>query len=583
MSRFRSRYIIMLLFVSLLTFYPLLMLLYGSFRTAAPGLPSTWSAKAYQTVYSEPLTWITLGNSFFLASMVTIYSLLIAIFFAWIVARTDVPWRGLVTPIMVLTFFLPSIFFAMSWSMLGNEKAGLLNHGFKWLFNVPGPFNINTWPGLIYTMVLSVTPFKFLLLVNTFRLMDNTLEEAAMLSGANRIKVFLRIIIPVLSPTIIGITILSFVKALQTLEIPLFIGFSSKIYVVSTRIFDYISNYFPARYAEATALGIVLVLIMLILGMWQLKLLGNRDYFTVSGKGFRPDIIVLGKVKFLGTAAIVLYGLLALVLPFIQLFIGSFQKVFGLYNMGMFTFQNYESVFSRPLIWKSLWNTVWVASVGGFLAMVLGCLVALVLVRSRSLLNKPIEFVSWLPWTMPGIVLGVAILWAYLTVPGLKQLYGTVWILIIAVVITVLPLAVSVIKGALKQVHIDLEESARMFGANRVYAFLFITMRVIWPTFAYGWMVSAIIISGEFSIPMFLYTPGSEVLTIVIFQLFSEGKVEDAAAVFTVIIFGILALFLVFKGLSYVNHFILSKWLDAKGYKHSVKNVQSGVVVRRIE
>jgi iron(III) transport system permease protein len=548
--RWASRYartqalgLALLLVVAFLTVYPLLMLAYGSVRTAAPGLPGVFSLQGYVEAYSNPVNYQTWGNSFLLASQVTLLSTVVAIFFAWIVARTDTPGRGLILPTMALVFAMPGIFFAMGWGMLGNARAGLLNY--LVLSVVPlaePPFNVNSWLGLVFTMALGTIPFKFMLLLGAFHAMDPALEEASRMAGAGRGRTQLLIGLPVLAPTILGVMILSFVRALQAFETPLFLGLPAKIYVFSTQVFDYIGNYMPARYAEASALSLSLVLLMLVLVIVQWQLLGKREFITITGKGYRPGLWRLGRWRYVCLAAVLVYALLALVLPLGQMILGSLQPIYGVYG-GTYTLDNYRSVLGNPTVQRGLRNTALIAVLGGLLTMALTTLIAYVVTRSDFKGRRLLDLASWFPWTMPGVVLGLSMLWAYLSVPGLKSLYGTPWLLMLGVTVTVIPVGVRVMAGALGQLSRDLEEAARIHGGSWQRTFVDIVLCLTLRSFLYGWLVVGLIISGELSVPMLLYAPGNELLTIAIYDLYAHGKASEAAAVFCMILGAIAVLF----------------------------------------
>ncbi|HZR98989.1 MAG TPA: iron ABC transporter permease [Chloroflexota bacterium] len=535
----------LLLVVGFLTVFPLVMLAIGSVRTAAPGMPGAFSLDGYIVAYSDPQTYRTWANSLLLATQVTLVSTLIAVFFAWVVARTDTPGRGLAVPLMALVFAMPHLFFAMGWAMLGNPRIGLLNQlALAVLPLAEPPFDTNSWGGLVFVMALGAVPFKFLLILGAFRAMDLALEEASRAAGAGRLKTLLFVGLPILAPTILGVMVLSFVRGLQAFDVPLFLGLPAKIYVFSTRIFDYVANYQPARYAEASALAISLVVTMLGLVLLQWRILGRREFVTVTGKGYRPDVWRLGPWRYACAAALALYALLALVLPLGQMVLGSLQPVYGVAAGGL-SFDNYGAALGRPIVQRALRNTILIAVGGGLLAMALTTLVAYVVARSRFAGRRALDLAAWLPWTMPGIVLGLSMLWAYLSVPGLKSLYGTPWLLLIGVVVTVIPVGVRVMAGAIGQVGRELEESARIHGAPWWRAFVGIVLRVTAPSFLYGWLVVGLIISGELSVPMLLYAPGSEMLGVAVYNLYTQGRAAEAAAVFCVILAAIAAAFAV--------------------------------------
>jgi len=477
-------------------------------------------------------------NSVILAISVTTISTSIAAFFAFLVARTDTPLRGWVMPIMTLIYVMPGIFFAFAWALLGTPRAGLIN--VFWMNLIPGAgplMNIYSWPGLILIAGMITVPFKFLLILGAFYGMDMSLEEASRVSGAGRWKTLVLVDLPLLAPAMLGVFILGFIRGLQSLEVPLFIGFPAKIYVFSTRIFDYIRNYFPAHYSEAAALCVTLIAALLLLVIIQWKLLGNREFITITGKGYRPEVWKLGKIRYFFSALIVFYALLALVLPATQLLMGSLTKVFGLYSANLLTLENYRTAIEDTMVRRAVVNTLVLATVGGLITMALTTAVAYIVARTNYRLRRLLDLAVWVPWTLPGIVLGIALLWAYISVPGLRSLYGTSWLLLLGVVVTVIPVGVRVMAGSLVQLSKELEESSRVLGASWRQSFMTIVLPLVARSFLYGWLVVAIIISGELSVPLLLYAPGSEVLSVAILALQFDGKPTVAAAVFSMVLF----------------------------------------------
>ena len=542
---------LLLVLLLFLTVYPLLMLLYGSLRSSPPGLPGTLGLSGFVAAYGDPLTYQSWINSFALAGSVTVFSTTMAICFAFTATRTDAPLRGAIVPIITLTYLVPTIFLAFAWTMLGNPRAGLINVLLMDQFPGLGPMlNVYSWPGLIFVMALSSVPFKFLLLVGAFQAMDRALEEAAHMAGAGRLQTILRVDLPMLAPTILGVLILGFVRTLQAFEVPLLLGYPAKIQVLSTRIYDYIGSFSPPRYAEAGALSVTVVATLVVLVYVQARLLHGRDFVTVTGKGYRPDVWRLGKAGYLCTAAIVLYALFAFVLPAVQLLLGSFTKVYGLYSWDLLTLDNYAVALSSDLVRRALVNTILLAVVGGALAMTFATAVAYIVARTTYRLRPALDLAIWVPWTLPGVVLGVAMLWAYLSAPGLRSLYGTPWLLLIGVVVTVIPVGMRVMGGSLIQLGKDLEEAARIHGAPWHQTLLRVVVPLVAPSFLYGWLVVAVIISGELSVPLLLYAPGSEVLAVAILQLQTSGKPEAAAAVFSMILLAVTVLILLVRAVS---------------------------------
>jgi iron(III) transport system permease protein len=527
---------VLLLLVLLLTVYPLGMLLWGSVRSAGPGLPGELTLDGYINAYTDIATYRTWANSFMLATAVTLLSTLLAVMFAFIATRTDVPLRGLLVPVMTLSFIMPAVFLSLSWALLGHPRAGLLNQLSRQLLGIPTIWDSYSWQGMILVMSLSGVAFKFLLLVGAFKAMDMALEEASRMAGASRRATLVRVGLPILAPTILGVMALSFIRALQASETPLFLGFPARIYVFSTRIIDYLTNYVPARFPEAGALAMTGVLVMLGLVLLQWRVLGNREFITITGKGYRPDIWHLGRVKYVLSALIVLYILLALVMPGIQLVLGSIQRIFGVYSWQGLTLANYLEAISSPVIQRAARNTLLISAAGGLIAMLVTMGIAYVVARTRYSGRRVLDLAVWAPWTMPGVVLGIGVLWAYISIPGLRNMYGTPWLLLVGVVVTVIPVGVRVMAGTLGQLSYDLEEVARIHGAPWWRTFRSVVFPLILPSFMYGWLVVAVIISGELSVPLILYSPGNEVLTVAVYDLQQNRREGVAAAVFSMML-----------------------------------------------
>jgi len=529
---------VVLLLVLLLTVYPLAMLLMGSFRSSGPGLPGETTFNGYINAYTDVATYRTWGNSFVLAFVVTLVSTVLAVMFAFIATRTNVPLRGLLVPVMTLSFVMPGVFLSLSWALLGHPRAGLLNQMSRQLLGIPTIWDSYSWQGMILVMSLSSVAFKFLLLVGAFKAMDMALEEASRMAGASRRATLIRVGLPILAPTILGVMALSFIRALQATETPLFLGFPAKIYVFSTRIIDYLTNYVPARFPEAGALAMTGVVMMLGLVLLQWRVLGNREFITITGKGYRPDIWHLGRVKYVFTALIVVYILLALVMPGIQLMLGSVQRIFGVYSWQGLTLANYLEAINSPVVQRAARNTLLISAAGGLIAMLVTTGIAYIVARTRYSGRRVLDLAVWAPWTMPGVVLGIGILWAYISIPGLRNLYGTPWLLLVGVVVTVIPVGVRVMAGTLGQLSYDLEEVARIHGASWWRTFRSVVFPLIAPSFLYGWLVVAIIISGELSVPLILYSPGNEVLTVAVYDLQQNRREGVAAAVFAMMLLG---------------------------------------------
>ena len=528
---------VLFLIVGFFLVYPALMLVYGSVRSAAPGRGGQFTTEGLTNTLLSGRTYEVFANSVFLATTVTITSMALAVFFSWVVARTNTPGRKLIIPIMGAVLALPPLFFALSWALLGNPRAGLLNQMLMAVLPLSeAPININSWTGIILVLTLKATAFNFLLFFGAFLAMDRSLEEAALMNGASRMRAFFGVTLPVLAPALVGVTILAFVRGLQFFDVPLLLGRPADIWVFSTEIYRYIQEFIPGRYGEASSLALILIGTMILLVWFQGRLLRGRDFTTVGGKSTPRKVWDIGRWKYVCSGAIALYALFALGLPLFQLVHGSFQSVYGVWGVGELSLDNYREVLDRAMVRRSLRNTAIVATFGGFFAMMMAGALAYVTTRTKMRGRKLLDLMTWIPWAMPGVVLALGVLWAYLSVPPLRQFYGSRFLLVAGVMVGAIPICVRVVTGAFRQVGVELEESARIHGASWSRVFFGILLRLILPSFLAGWLVAGVIIIGDLSIPILLATPGNEMLSVAIFGIFQSGQAAQAAALFCIML-----------------------------------------------
>lgn len=528
--------LLLAVFVVVLFIYPAVMVVYGAFRTSAPGFPGAWSTEAFHVVYSSAATYLLLLHSACYAAAVTVCSMALAVFFAWMVTQTNVPGRRMVTPIMALVVGLPLLFFALSWQMLGNSQVGLLNQVIRLVIPVhQGPINIRSWAGIIFVSTLKVTAINYMLMLGAFRSLDTSMREASLMAGFGRLRTFFRIELPILAPLLLSLGLLGFMAGLESFDVPLLLGSPVGIQVFSTQIYSFLSATFPPGYAPAAALSLLLLFIMGVLAVVMWRFLGQRDFTTIDGRGAHHDAMKLGPWRYLGTVVIALYGLLALAFPLIQLVLGSLLPTFGVVT-GRLTLEHYRAALSNPQVTGAFGNTAIIALVGGAVAVTFAAVVAYLIQRTRSKARWLLEGATWLPWALPGVVLGLGMLWAYLSVPGLKRLYGSVWLIMLALIVVATPITVRLANAAIAQVHAQLEEAARVHGASRARAVFGIVLRQILPSLLAAWLVSGVTMAGTLSVPVMLSGPDSMTVPVVVLNLMDNGNSSQAAAVFTLMI-----------------------------------------------
>jgi iron(III) transport system permease protein len=514
-----------------LTLYPMAMLLYGSVHSTPPGEAGNFNLDGYLAIFT-PENLRILFDTVMLSLVKTVIALFLAILLAWIVARTDTPARASLEVLITLPFFIPPVLTAMAWGMLGNPQVGVVNLAWKWLTGAETPLvNVYSYGGVVWHMIQYSTPFLFLFIVDAFRAMDPALEESSRMSGATRWQTFRSITLKLMLPVTTSAFLLSFIRGVESFESPLFFGTPAGITVLTTEIYQAIHHRATPNYQYATALAFCVMALMFALILWQWQVLGNRSFHTVTGKGYSPNVTKLGKLRWVTFAICVLFFIVTVALPVGQLLIGSFFKFFGFYQLDMLTLEHYRNVFSNDEFWRALRNTMSLGLMGATATMVLGGLVAYVTARTRWRGRRLIDMLAWLPWMMPGMVLGVGFLWGFAMLPGPIPIYGTIWALLLAYMTLGTPIAVRVMAGAYAQLSYDLEECSRVLGASWWQTMWRILIALAWPAFAVGWVLTFFGIMRELSASILLYAVGSEVLSVVLLKLWTNGRAEEVSVI----------------------------------------------------
>ena len=544
------------LVLAFLSVYPLSMLLYGSLHSTPPGVAGVFTFDGYREIVSQQ-NLLTLLNTVGIALAKTIPSLILAVLLAWILARTDTPFRGTLEVLVTLPFFIPPILTAMAWGMLGNPQVGLLNQLYQWITGSTGsPINVYSYGGVVWHMMQYSVPFLFLLIVDAFRAMDPSLEEAARMCGATRLRTFCTVTLQLMLPALTGAAILSFIRGIENFESPLFFGSPAGIHVITTDIYDSINQRSPPQYQYATAISFVIMALMFLIILMQWRILRGRSFQTVTGKGYSPAVMKLGKWRWATFAFCALFFAVTVVLPVSQLLIGSFFKFFGFYEWDMLTLEHYQAVAGSSEFWRAFSNTMLLGFVGATLTMLLGGIVAYVSVRTKWRGRRLIDAMAWLPWMMPGIVLGVGFLWGFALLPHAIPIYGTIWALLLAYISLGTPLSVRVMSSAYGQLSYDLEECSRVHGAGWLQTMWRIMIALVWPSFAVGWVLIFFGIMRELSASVLLYSVGSEVLSVVLLKLWANGSAEQVSVIGLIM----MAMVIVFR---WVQLRVIKRWIGA--------------------
>jgi iron(III) transport system permease protein len=457
---------------------------------------------------------------------------------AWLSERSDAPFRKLGYVSAYVSFAIPGIIKVVGWIMLLGPKAGILNAAVVALTGSP-LLNIFSLPGMILVESFLWIPVVFLLMATPFRSMDPSLEEAATTAGSSGWQVFRKVTFPLAMPSVLAVLILTFIRSLEAFEIPALIGIPAGIEVLTTKIYLQIKGGLIPKYGEASAYSIILIVLVAV-GLYPYYRITSKTYkfTTISGKAFRPNRIALGHWRWLG-------GCLMLVLPLLQCFpivaiawssFLPFAQVPSRKALSLLTLNNYVTAFADSGIIRSIMNSLTVSTTAATAAVAITFFAAWLIVRASMKARWVLDQLAMLPLVFPGIVMGIAILKMYLILP--VPVYGTIWILVLAFIARYLPYGIRFSHSALLGLHKELEEGALAAGASWFQMVRHVVVPLMMPALLAGWIYIFLITFKELSIALLLYSPGSQVVAVTIWELWDNGHVGELAAFSLVITVG---------------------------------------------
>jgi iron(III) transport system permease protein len=542
-DRIRSHAVLIVItvFLIFLVLIPLVRLLLSSFQLGHPAVPSSWSLQNYIAAYTMPRFYEALGTTILLSAVGTFITLAIAILFAWLIERTDMPLRNLAWTLILIPMAIPGVLFALGWGLLLAPKTGAINvvlrNALSWIgISIDqGPLNIYSLGGLIFLDGLRGVTTIFLMLVGAFRMMDPTLEEAARVAKANGRSTFFAVTLPVLLPAILTAAMYSFISSMDSFEAPLAVGLPAGIFLLSTLIYFTTRMQAPINYGLGAAFSVLYMVLMILLLIGYRRAVRFSDRFsTVTGKGYRPRVISLGRWRYPALGIFVVYFLLTVVAPFAILLWASLlpsYRVPSMQFLSLVSLKNYAEVFSQPHIFSVVWNTLWLMAVSATATMVLALVVSWVIVRTQVRGRAFLDTFLFLPHAIPGIVVALALVMAYLS-PPLNQLriYGTVWIVAMALIAGYIAFATRLMNSAIVQIHKELEHAAYVCGATVTRTLFAITLPLLLPAFAAGWVWVAVHSMRAFSAPLMLASKGNQVFALLMWEYWEAGEVPMASS-----------------------------------------------------
>jgi iron(III) transport system permease protein len=528
--RFNSQTLILIgatLFVLYLAGVPLLMLLYGSIRSAPIGEPgATYTIQNYVKAYFDREFYFLFLNSLYYGLGTCVITFLIGTFLAWVSERTNTPFKKLFIVMALIPFIIPGILSTISWILLLSPKIGLINIVVKQALGLEAaPFNIYSMWGMIWAESIHLYPLVFLLMSAAFRNMDTSLEEAALAAGSSTFTTFKRITLPLMRPAMFSVLLIVFIRGIEAFEVPALIGVPAKISVFTTKIFLAIHQ-FPSDFGLAGAYAVTLLVIsttgVLIYGKITR---GEERYATVTGKGYRPRVIDLGGWKYVTCAICFAIFMLAVILPVFVLLWSSLIPYYGVPSrelMAKMTLANFHYILNYPLALTAFKNSFYLSVGSATLVMLLTSIIAWITVKTKLPGRALLDNMTFVPIAMPGIVLGVSLIWVYLTLP--IPIYGTIWVLLLAYITKFMPYGIRAASASMIQINKELEEASLTAGGTWFQTFRKVILPLLMPGFIAGWIYISIIALRELSTSILLYSYNSTVLSIMAFDLWEGGQ-----------------------------------------------------------
>lgn len=519
---------LIVLFVLGVVLYPSLVLIYNSFLTRGQ-----LSLANYARLLSQPDTYEVLRNSLTVSLLGTGGATALGVFLAWLVARSDVPFKAFWRAVLIVPYLIPPFIGAIAWVYLLGP-VGFINK--FWMFLTGDRLLVIYGPvGIVLVMILYGYPIAYLVTLGPFEKTNPALEEAARISGAGTFRTFRDVTLPLIMPNVWAAGLLIFMSLMANFGIPAVLGFPRRYFVLTTKIYATVLNFDQANNLQlAAALSMVLVVLALLGLQIQRLVLARGRYAVISGKVSQPQLVELGAIRPLALGFLALLVLITVVAPIAAIFLTSLIKAVGLPLVSSsLSLKHYSDLlFAVPKVRRAFLNSFLLATGSATIIALLSIVIGYFLTRLRIRGGRLLEMLIIIPYAVPGTVVALAMILAFLQPLPLVNfsLYNTIWILLIAYIARFLTFGVRSTSAALEQIHESLEEEARISGADLVRAIKDITLPLIKPSIYAGWFLAFMPALTELTLSILLYSVNNETLGVVVFGLHQEGKVGLTAA-----------------------------------------------------
>ncbi len=526
--------------------YPLYYLLQASFDVGLPDVrpPTAYGVANYAKVFDYPqIIWNTLVVTF--AS--TVLALLFGFVSAWILTRTNVPFKRTLDQLMTVPYYVTPLLGALAWSFLGAPESGFVNQVWRKLGGAEALIDITSPMGIAWVMALFEGSVAYVMISAVMQSMDPALEEASQVMGASRWRTMWRVTLPLVAPGVLGAAIFVFAEMLGSFSVALVLGTPARFYVITTAIYHFVSQY-PPRIPLAAAFGVSLFVVMFAMLWLYRRVTSRKSYVTVSGKAFRPRVMDMGRLRWALFGVVAAYVFLSAILPVATLLFASVQKLAVAFPAASnFTFDNFKQALSINAVRSAMLNSLILAGITATLGVAITGLLTWIILRSKLPGRGALEYLVMFPQAVPRLVFAFGMMWAWLVFP--LPIYGTFWVLLIAYLTVFMPLGVRTISGVVLQLDRSLDECGQVCGASWAYRLRTITVPLLRPGLLAAWLLIFVASVRELGASILLMGSDSKVMTPAIVEAWFSSSSELTAAMaliqtlvitITMLIFGLL-------------------------------------------
>jgi iron(III) transport system permease protein len=533
--------------LALLTLVPLAVLLIGSLRPE--GLPSSpgWTFDHYIDVWGTARSWRLAGNTLIFAGASTLLAITLATALSWLLERTDLPARHLVRALILMPMATPPLLLAIGWALVLAPRIGIVAVAVAPLIgSIDRWFDIYSMPGAIFVQTLAYVPTSVLMLSPAIRTLDPALEEAALVAGAGRWQVLWRIVLPLLRPALLSAMTVLLIVGMLAFDVPAVLGIPGHVDLMSIEIFRLMTppSGFPDYGAAAAMNAILFVLLVGGLVLYRRTVRQSARFATISGKGYRPARVKLGGWRNAALGFVVVYFLLAVLLPFIALVWASVIPYFSGFSLAMLqraSLVAYSDLFASTQLRLATLNAVLIALTAAAVLLALALAAAWIALRSKLRHAWLLDVLTMIPLGVPPLMIGVALVFAAFTLRFIS-LYGTIWLIAIGHIIVFLPVASRMMQAGLIQVGRELEEAAAMAGAPMLRTLRRILLPLLAPAIVAMLIWIVVHSLREFSIAVILQSGHNSVLSTMLYNYWDNGRPEHAAALAVLLMVMLLAM-----------------------------------------